>query len=1086
MGNDHLKMETIFLFIFICIVISRQLFHLILRTSAKKILHSQSGNSILMVLAFIAASSIIFYPMLSKIKDIYAQQNKTNTMLQERMALNSMVDFMIYAFKQRMCITPTLTNTSPCDFNQPYDTELLMLTPDSVAFLKQAKAAGMNVVIPPSIDQFVITGELSNLSLGPLGYMAKSMTASPAKKYKITASRIVSASLPQTANQVYISINVQFGDSSGNFPVSINNVAMSMTSLLTIYPREIGTFALMIAKDLHMDTAYSAPPTQDCSQATSGGCPNGDTIFHMFSGGASAVGGPGLIFESPVFVNGDVYLPTGDHQGKTGPYAAVTFADRLYVGNGKIYQGAGKVYTPSQPGIQSDSQWSNNVLFGGFQKGVQIDGYQDAGLQVFAGVVPAFTNAALTALVTQCIGLTNANEDATLTENTVLTSSPAPGGPTNTANYHIGFSQLDEFSAQDVANGPAFTQSNPLSLSGNASKVIVNTDNTSAIVNMSLSIPFNGANAPLTASNIPLSIGSSVTIQLDETAYFNAQLATITNYVNQNLYDHGSNPGQISNYNSIASQINSIATLLNATQVNVATLTNDNTTKLPDLVSQLNTANLPGQLSTLSSLLTAMSPQPPNASVLASTLSGLTSNVNTLTTNVGTLDTNYKKVTNSANGALQQLVATPPSIVISLNSVSIAGNAEPNQANLSITFNNPQLMIDLSTGTKDNSTNVIGVTGLVGHTGPDSGPSTIATNTNPIKINLIGFDNSFAGGLNILPASTSASGTPPPSLQLGGMINNCSTLQSNSKIAYGDCRIQNMSGSIAITTSNGNVNFQNLINKSTGNSPALDTTDVAGLGVQCGKASGAVTGAAFGSASWTNTDFSPQTIHSWNYAVCPTCAPLTPAQVAASSLTPVIDSLVFDGTNSNGAVKNNVTFQVGSIATTCKVKSSATLVTGFLTCNEFIIESRTKPLRIIGSVVAKSVYIDPSAFTAGITWSSIYQTQATYELQSAGVLAARFPQATPPACASVQLSSPIWNPAPAAGDMANLYGCNVLSLRAQSNPIQWTSVDPDCGVLDVTGAGACTATSTSCQSNTTCKHHMTNFFVVEQSRAGGP
>jgi hypothetical protein len=212
---------------------------------------------------------------------------------------------------------------------------------------------------------------------------------------------------------------------------------------------------------------------------------------------------------------------------------------------------------------------------------------------------------------------------------------------------------------------------------------------------------------------------------------------------------------------------------------------------------------------------------------------------------------------------------------------------------------------------------------------------------------------------------------------------------------------------------------------------------------------------AFGGADWT-VSFAPSTRSSWNFA-------------GDSSSTlgsdPVLNSIEFNGSNSNFAAKN-ISFRVHSIVGRCTIKASANFVTGFYTCDNLTIESRSTPLRIIGTFIVGKMTIDPSAIKSGIQWSSIYYPQATRELREAGVLesVSGRPCDTPKA--------PIWHPIPSIQDVADRMKCNAISLRSTADPFQWTAMDPDCGLVSSTA------------SNTSCKRRLIRFFVVEQSREG--
>ena len=210
---------------------------------------------------------------------------------------------------------------------------------------------------------------------------------------------------------------------------------------------------------------------------------------------------------------------------------------------------------------------------------------------------------------------------------------------------------------------------------------------------------------------------------------------------------------------------------------------------------------------------------------------------------------------------------------------------------------------------------------------------------------------------------------------------------------------------------------------------------------------------SFGGASW-DVSFANSTRVSWNFA-----------GMSSSKLgdDPMINELIFDATNSDRTVPN-VTFQIRSIVGVCRIKNSADFVAGFFACDKLIIESRTKPLRIIASIIAGKLEIDPTAYISGITWSSIYYPQATSELRSVGILSA-------PSGATCQgiVSIPIWHPKPSIQTQNDRYFCNAVSLRDKADPFRWTSVDPDCGVIPNTAG-------------TTCKQRVIRFFVIEHSR----
>ncbi len=168
---------------------------------------------------------------------------------------------------------------------------------------------------------------------------------------------------------------------------------------------------------------------------------------------------------------------------------------------------------------------------------------------------------------------------------------------------------------------------------------------------------------------------------------------------------------------------------------------------------------------------------------------------------------------------------------------------------------------------------------------------------------------------------------------------------------------------------------------------------------------------------------------------------------------------------SQGAVKPQ--FHVRSIEPRCTVQSSANFVAGFFVCDQFIIQPRTQPLRITGTVIAKQMFIDASAIRAGIRWSNIYDPAAVLDLRQAGILASRF-SANAPSC-NPTFDNPLWHPVATIAMRDDRYSCNSVSLRDQFDNIRWTTVDPDCGLI----SGAYT---------TTCKRRANRYVIKELER----
>lgn len=237
-------------------------------------------------------------------------------------------------------------------------------------------------------------------------------------------------------------------------------------------------------------------------------------------------------------------------------------------------------------------------------------------------------------------------------------------------------------------------------------------------------------------------------------------------------------------------------------------------------------------------------------------------------------------------------------------------------------------------------------------------------------------------------------------------------------------------------------------------------TDLAAFDEQCMAVPGNTDAyyTSFPSADWS-TSFASQARHAWSFTAD------FPDGYLAGVLR--IDSGI---AAYNPGAGQYPTFKIQSLVQECSIESDANFVAGFFTCEKLTIKPRTAPLRIIGTIIAGNIDIDPSAYKAGIRWSTIYSPQAVYELRQARVLG-RDKKGTVLNCASPTLP-PLWMPNIGSISAMTHFACNPVSLR-QADPFKWSTVDPDCGL------------ETPQSTKITCKKHTTRFLVKEITRTKG-
>jgi hypothetical protein len=220
---------------------------------------------------------------------------------------------------------------------------------------------------------------------------------------------------------------------------------------------------------------------------------------------------------------------------------------------------------------------------------------------------------------------------------------------------------------------------------------------------------------------------------------------------------------------------------------------------------------------------------------------------------------------------------------------------------------------------------------------------------------------------------------------------------------------------------------------------------------------------SFGAADWAAASFTQQARRSWGFTEPGTSA----SEPGYNDGTLVIDKA---WARLEGTPKP--VFVVGAIYNKCVIRSDANFVAGFFVCDNLIIESRTEPLRIIGTFIVSKMSVADTALIAGIRWSNIFHPSAVYELRKAGILNAF--DTNPPAPPAVPSSNdcdiasdPLWHPYPSIKKVQFLYKCNPISLRAKADPFQWTMIDPDCGLVG---------------NKQQCKYRVMRYEIIELKR----
>ncbi|AHZ84750.1 hypothetical protein EP01_07335 [Bdellovibrio bacteriovorus] len=983
------------------------------------------GNILLQILAATAVMSTSFYFLTNYVIGQRQQVSKTSNVVNLRFALNSAMDYVIFGVRQKYCFSNDnlLMNDlgAECNLAHTGSVERLIMSTEQENFIRQLVSDGKNVGpmeagaltqnkirLKTIVRLLEVDKATTSHPLFPVLNSLKSVRNDKGEVVKVAAVRVTltrneSINLPKAGREVYVDARADLVDSLGNVtPIKVGNKELTLRSQIVIYPREVGSFALLIPQDLYMDRAWDSTMNA------------GDVALHKFTSRKELAGSSGLVFQSPVFVNRNIYLPTDEAADDATPdsinYAGVTFADRVYMGNGDIMTAKGK-YSPRNSGQMGDRFWADVRTFGGFLKGVENDGGLDAGL-IYLADKNKSVNVDKT-LMQMCQDMSQKQADVTSIYKSELGARMLDSGY-NSADYRLYLSNWNYFSRQSNALTVDKTKW------GNGKVVVDAADYNDAVVKLIMAVGDRTVEVQVPRSGTVTftpEVGSAAfetslrnKIKTSQATYDAAVKAETDLTKNLTAYRADLKDKQADLAEEMAKPVKPTSTE-SGTGTGTGTGTESGTktvekleteTKVEDSGTETaGTGTGTGSTGTGGTTIDyrdekLVAELEKAISDLKKLISDLENNKIPAQSSVVNLASKQLDTDKTALNTYELQKANPPKIVVEVSRASKSYYFD--KLDLDISATNVQNMIDKN--------------------GNYSEPF----------LGVLAYDSTYYKSNPIDPNNVNT--------KLMGYIN----------MTFNSSKTQlNFPGAIFRTPSGGSA------------VQLAETNDLEQMMTECSKAYGTMTSAAFGGAGW-DVSFAATARTSWNFAG---------DSGSTIKSDPALSAFEFDN-----MTINNATFQVRSIVGKCVIKASSTFVTGFMTCDELIIEKRSAPLRIIGTFIVGRMKIDPSAIKAGINWSSVYHPQATRELRAAG--SPRILRSFSGADCNATNNEPIWHPIPSIKAVADRMNCNTISLRAKADPFQWTAVDPDCGIAAGTTA-----------SNTTCKRRLVRFFVVEQSREGG-
>lgn len=392
----------------------------------------QSGFALMYAIIGLVFVTILLFFLSDYVLNLSKQAGRKVSLTQGRMVLHSLADYTVYGIKQRWCFDDFWVplGGDSCLVTHPRSVERLLINDDSLRIYNQMVADGQipgaPIVALQEISAIVdLEGMLPAHPLYPIVQTARVLA--PISKADIRISRDRRPQMPVGGREMFLNLTIRILDGSDNL-VMWQNLPMEIKTTLSVFPRELGSFALIAARDLRLDLGYA--DSVDL----------GDLIIHQFGSRSQAAGWPGLIFESPVFVNRNLVLPSSpmDANMDDPRYAAVTFADKVFLGSGQIMRN-GVLFRPRAAGDNADQLWTQVREFGGMNRGIEIDGTFDEGLNMLAGY--GTISAASEARLDRCRRLAAVKSRLEYTRSSQVASRFVDGNFRSGFRMRLGFSQ---------------------------------------------------------------------------------------------------------------------------------------------------------------------------------------------------------------------------------------------------------------------------------------------------------------------------------------------------------------------------------------------------------------------------------------------------------------------------------------------------------------------------------------------------------------------------------------------------------------------------------------------------------------------
>lgn len=271
--------------------------------------------------------------------------------------IESVLDYTQFGMKSRWCFTPALTKENPesCNLGHPGSIDSMLLSQQSLQSIKDYLIQNSKPIVLPTVrDEMKFNFRLEYVSTEhPIYRAIKNLSQEAVKDVavEVLIQRKSGELYPRRGTEALFQVRVTLSTTGFFFK---KNSQIYGQSMVLVSPRELGFFSLIVPRNMDLNAANSVSAVGDFNIK-----PN--------------ITGKGIRFESPIFINHDIILPSSSAKG------SAHFSAPIVVG-GRVLESAGSAHKPLSNGGPEQTYYHQLPQLTGLAEGIEFEEEPDLGL----------------------------------------------------------------------------------------------------------------------------------------------------------------------------------------------------------------------------------------------------------------------------------------------------------------------------------------------------------------------------------------------------------------------------------------------------------------------------------------------------------------------------------------------------------------------------------------------------------------------------------------------------------------------------------------------------------------------------------